>query len=423
LAADHAPVGGDISQANIAQDVFLGSMSATLPVLAGATLRPRNRLHVFTLTPFYTVENDDAQGCFVSEPLPLLAELGITNTVFAVRPFYRGRPRANTSAPAGRWKQYFSLPGGLGLPISGTATFASILMAVRRIHREHPIDLIHAHSALPCGHAAALLSRYLEIPFVVTVHGLDAFFTNQVRGYAGQWCTRISQQVYRAARAVVCISERVHEEVTRNIDGPLPAAVVYNGVDPGRFYAELRPYPSNAILSVGNLIPIKGHELLLRALAAIEERCPSLRCEIIGDGPERSHLRALSSQLGIAQRVAFLGRRSRTQVADAMRGCTVFALPSRYEGLGCVYLEAMSAAKPVIACRGQGIEEIIRHGANGFLIEPGNVDALGGTIAMLVDDPQLRNTVGGEARRTIMKSFTLAQHAERLSNIYRECLA
>jgi len=106
-----------------------------------------------------------------------------------------------------------------------------------------------------------------------------------------------------------------------------------------------------------------------------------------------------------------------------MRGCTVFALPSRYEGLGCVYLEAMSAAKPVIACRGQGIEEIIRHGANGFLIEPGNVDALGGTIAMLVDDPQLRNTVGGEARRTIMKSFTLAQHAERLSNIYRECMA
>src|SRR5207248_8924119 len=122
-------------------------------------------------------------------------------------------------------------------------------------------------------------------------------------------------------------------------------------------------------------------ELQLGAFAAIELFLPTTRGEIMGDGTERSRLSALSSRLGIAKKVNFFGRQTRTQVADAMRRCAVFALPSHYEGLGCVYLEAMSAGKPVIACQGQGIEEIIQHGTNGFLIDPGDVQSLGSIIS------------------------------------------
>jgi len=398
-------------------------MSAALPVLVEPAPGPRKRLHVLTLTPFYPSDDDDAQGCFVAEPLRAMRELEITNSVLAVRPFYRGRARASASAPSAQWKQYFSFPGGVGLPISGASLFASIFDTVRRIHRRHPIDLIHAHSALPCGHAASLLSRQLGIPFVITVHGLDAFFTNQVRGYAGKWCERVSQEVYRSARAVVCISRRVREEVERHTNGPLSTAVIYNGVDPDIFYPELDSLPSNVILSVGNLIPTKGHELLLRAFGTIEQRHPGLRCEVIGDGPERSRLSELSFQLGIAKKVSFFGRQTRTQVANAMRRCMVFALPSHYEGLGCVYLEAMAAGKPVIACRGQGIEEIIQHGTNGFLIDPGDVQSLGSTLSTLLADPQLREDIGRHARQTILQSLTLAHQANRLEQIYRGSLA
>ncbi len=397
-------------------------MSAALPVLVKPVTGPRQRLHVLTLTPFYPSDDDDAQGCFIAEPLRAMRELEITNSVLAVRPFYRGQARPSAAAPSAQWKKYFSLPGGVGLPISGASLFASIFHVVRRIHQRRSIDIIHAHSALPCGHAAALLSRHLGIPFVVTVHGLDAFFTNQVRGYAGKWCKRVSQQVYRSARTVVCISERVREEVERHTSGPLSTAVVYNGVDPHIFYPELDALPSNVILSVGNLIPSKGHELLLRAFGAIEQRHPTLRCEIIGDGPERARLTALGAQLGPAQKISFLGRKTRTQVADAMRRCMVFALPSHYEGLGCVYLEAMSAGKPVIACRGQGIEEIIQHGTNGFLIDPGDVHRLGTTLSTLLADPQLREDIGRHARRTILQSLTLAHQAKRLEQIYRGSL-
>ena len=397
--------------------------------LTGLRIGPSTRVsdhrrspHVLTLTPFYPTVSDDASGCFVSEPLGWLAQTGVRNTVFAVRPVYRERPSINSSAPETRWFRYLALPGGIGLPIAGTFVFARIMEKVRDLHRRQRIDLIHAHAPLPCGHAAMLLSRELGVPFIVTVHGLDAFLTNQVRGYAGKLCKRVSQEVYRAARAIVCISQRVCEEVRRHIDGPLSTAVIYNGVDPGIFYPELDLLPSNVILSVGNLIPSKGHELLLRAFGAVEQRHPTLRCEIIGDGPERSRLSELSFQLGIAKKVNFFGRQTRTQVADAMRRCAVFALPSHYEGLGCVYLEAMAAGKPVIACRGQGIEEIIQHGTNGFLIDPGDVHRLGTTLSTLLADPQLREDIGRHARRTILQSLTLAHQAKRLEQIYRGSL-
>ena len=125
----------------------------------------------------------------------------------------------------------------------------------------------------------------------------------------------------------------------------------------------------------------------------------------------------------IVERVRFLGRRSRHEVAAAMRRCTVFALPSRYEGLGCVYLEAMSVGKPVIGCRGQGIAEIIQQGSNGFLVGPDNEKELTLAMTMLLGDEARRKRLGAAARDTILERLTLAQQAESLARIYRECVA
>ena len=118
-------------------------------------------------------------------------------------------------------------------------------------------------------------------------------------------------------------------------------------------------------------------------------------------------LENLARELKIAERVRFLGRKSRREVAAAMRRCTVFALPSRYEGLGCVYLEAMSVGKPVIGCRGQGIAEIIQHGSNGFLVGPDNEKELTLALAMLLRDEARRRNLGAAARDTILERFTL----------------
>lgn len=103
-----------------------------------------------------------------------------------------------------------------------------------------------------------------------------------------------------------------------------------------------------------------------------------------------------------------------------MRNCTVFVLPSRYEGLGCVYLEAMSCGKPVIACHGQGIDEIIHHGRNGWLIPVDGLTQLVQGLEFLLGDVQLRARIGEAARQTILSSLTLSHQAQNLLKVYED---
>jgi teichuronic acid biosynthesis glycosyltransferase TuaC len=378
-------------------------------------------LHVLTLTPFYPSAEDESGGCFVAEPLDWLAKQGIRSTVFAVQPFYRKKNRLAVSSVATRWFRYLALPAGFGLPTAGAFAFARIVGPIRELHARQPIDLIHAHSALPCGHAAMLLNKELNIPYVVSVHGLDAFSTVQVSGRAQEWCRRISQHVYGSSRRVICVSEHVREQVIEGMGRTCRTSVVYNGVDPEIFSpATVAEDDSMVILSVGNLIPTKGHQSLLRAAASLAEKFPNLRLELIGDGPELSRLQAQAAELKLTGRVVFRGRQSRKEVAAAMRRCTLFVLPSRYEALGCVYLEAMATGKPAIGCRGQGIAEIIQHGSNGFLVGPDNDAELALAIAMLLPDEPRRRNLGRAARDTILDRLTLAHQAESLARIYRE---
>jgi len=381
----------------------------------------QKRLHVLTLTPFYPSNKNEVGGCFVAEPLKMLESLGVDSSVQAVQSYYSEKSGVITEYPS-EWMRYISLPGGIGLSSAGAFLFAGLISKIRRLHARKPIDLVHAHAALPCGHTASLLARLLNIPFIVTVHGLDAYFTNQVKGRAGEWCRRITRHVFHSARTVVCISEAVRQKVLEGAGENYPTSVIYNGVDPNIF-GPADERGDLKILSVGNLIPIKGHDLLLRTVAMVQSRIPEVSCDIIGEGAELKRLQALADELKIADKVRFLGRQSRDSVAEAMRQCTVFALPSRYEALGCVYLEAMSAAKPVIACRGQGIAEVIEHGKNGWLVGEDDVANMAHGLIILLEDAELRNRMRLAARRTILKSLTVQHQARRLNDLYRECVA
>jgi teichuronic acid biosynthesis glycosyltransferase TuaC len=292
------------------------------------------------------------------------------------------------------------------------------------MHSVKPIDLIHAHSALPCGHAAASLSSRLNIPFVVTIHGLDVFNTFFLNGIPAAWRRKVSVEVYRVARTVICISGKVQEILKAGMRAETRSAIVYNGVNPNLFSPDspaAGPFGPE-ILIVGNLLRSKGHELVLRALGNLRASFPQIRCRIIGEGPDRARFELLVRDLGIEQQVQFVGRRSRAEVAVAMRRCSVFVLPSWNEGLGCVYLEAMSCGKPVIGCRGQGIDEVIEHGKNGWLIPADGLEELVQGLAALLGSPEVCARIGTAARQTILEKFTLSHQAEHLSRIYRQAI-
>ena len=382
-------------------------------------------LHVLTLTPFFPSSENEVSGCFIAEPIEQLKQFGIESSVIAVSPIHHPRKKPS-SAAAAEWVRYLQVPRNLGLSSAGKLLYARLLPRVRKLHRVKPIDVIHAHAALPCGHAAALLSRRLRIPFVVTVHGLDVFNTCFLGGIPAAWRRKVSVDVYRAAQTVVCISGKVQEILKTGMPSETRSAIVYNGVSPILFSPDSPAAGSldPEILVVGNLLRSKGHELVLRALANLRASFPKLRCRIIGEGPERARFEALVRDLGVVieQQVQFVGRQSRSEVAEAMRRCSVFVLPSRNEGLGCVYLEAMSCAKPVIGCRGQGIEEVIEHGKNGWLIPPDGLEELMQGLAGLLGSPETCARIGTAARQTILEKFTLSHQAEHLATIYRQAV-
>jgi len=152
----------------------------------------------------------------------------------------------------------------------------------------------------------------------------------------------------------------------------------------------------------------------------LKDHYPTLQAEFIGEGAHRERFMALAQELQIVDRVHFLGRRTRSEVADAMRRCTLFVLPSRFEGLGCVYLEAMASGKPAIGCRGQGIDEIIEDGINGALIPVDGLDELVHKLRTLLVDSELRARIGHAARQTILERLTLSHQARNLFNIYKQ---
>ena len=377
-------------------------------------------MHVLTLTPFFPSADDDGAGCFVAEPLPWIQQFGISNTVIAAQPFYRDT-RARKSSAHVHWAPFFAIPSNAGLPSAGRFLYSNIVRRVRAIHCSDPVALIHAHSALPCGHAAALLKHELGIPFVVSVHGLDAYSDRQAGRFIGGLCARVSRWVYNSARCVICVSKKVEDGVRERTAGNARTEVVYNGVDSELFSPAQNQ--GETLLSIGNLTPIKNHELLLRAFAAVSANFPNLRCEIIGDGPERRRLEGLTDRLNLTGRISFLGKQTRIQVAEAIRRCAVFALPSCYEALGCVYLEAMACGKPVVACRGQGIAELIEHGSNGWLVGSDSLDEMVSALNLLLGNAELRDRIGRAARTTMVNGFTLEHQAGRLAEIYRKCVA
>jgi teichuronic acid biosynthesis glycosyltransferase TuaC len=377
-------------------------------------------LRVLTLTPFLPSEQNEVSGCFVAEPIAALAQFAIISNVIAVAPIYHPRKQMSLSAPAD-WVTYLQVPGNLGLSSAGKFLYARLLRGIQKLHKHRPIDLIHAHAALPCGHAAALLSSRLNIPFVVTVHGLDVFNNCHLAGIPAGWRRKVSVDVYRSAQIVICISNKVQEILKNGSPAETTSTVVYNGVNPNLF----SPNPNEAgggdpeILVVGTLLPSKGHGTVLRAFHKLKPVFPRLRCRIVGEGPYRAQFEALTLDLGIAQQVQFVGRQSRSEVAEAMRKCSVFVLPSSNEALGCVYLEAMSSGKPVVGCYGQGIDEVIEHGRNGWLIPSDGLEQLVSGLTVLLGSPQERARIGDAARQTILEKFTLLHQAQQLARIYR----
>ncbi len=164
------------------------------------------------------------------------------------------------------------------------------------------------------------------------------------------------------------------------------------------------PAPAGArrLLAMGRLHPNKGFDIALRALAQL----PAAHLSIAGEGPERAALEALARELGVAQRVAFLGWRRDT--AALLAAAEIFVCSSRHEPLGNIVLEAWSAGRPVVAVASQGPLELIADGVDGVMVPGEDAGVLATQIARLLDDPARAAALGVAGRAAYLRDFTQA---------------
>ena len=278
-------------------------------------------------------------------------------------------------------------------------------------------SLVHAQWIIPSGLIARLL-HVAGIPYLVTARGADVF------SLTGRFSRRMKHvAIKRSARFIGVSSEIVNQFPGIGV----PTDVQPSGVD-FRLWSDLvvarDPDPAR-VLYVGRLAEKKGVTDLIRAVAEM----PGVRLRIVGDGPMAPLLRRTVDDLGILDRVDFLGRRSRAEVASEMRFATCIAIPSvtaadgDRDGTPNVLGEAIAARVPVVGARTAGIAELIEHGETGLLHEPGDLDSLKRCIRSAIDDRSAAAARAQEARVRLWGVLDATQAAERYANWYRLAIA
>ncbi|MFO7154140.1 MAG: glycosyltransferase family 4 protein [Caldicoprobacter oshimai] len=321
------------------------------------------------------------------------------------------------------YPRYVAFPKDLFFASSGLRMYWGIKKLVHQIYEDFRFDVIHAHVALPDGYAAMLLSQELKKPFIVTIHGQDLQHTI----YKNQGCRRSVEKVFKSANMIITVSGKLKRIGETEIGFPDKIRVINNGINKKKIegIALLARDTSNRrdekiILSVSNLIKTKGIDFNLHALSRLLPKYPDVKYLVIGDGPEKESLLNLSKELGIDEHVEFMGKRPNDEVIKYMYNADIFSLPSWSEGFGIVYLEAMACGKPVIACQGEGIEDVIQHGETGFLVRPKDVDSLVEVLELLLDNPQRALDVGKKAQKHVMKNYTWEEVALKIVSVYQE---
>jgi glycosyltransferase involved in cell wall biosynthesis len=287
---------------------------------------------------------------------------------------------------------------------------------IRAVRAERP-DLVHTHLV----HAdvyGAIAAKALRVPVVSTRHNDDRYLLGLFR--------YVDRAFASPARRLIAISDAVRRFLERAGHDPAKLLTIRYGLDqlPS---ARSDPTPDAAgippdaplALAVGRLIAQKDHATLLRAFARVRPAVPEARLAILGGGPLEAGTRALARELGLEDAVTLPGR---TDIRDWLERADVFVHTSRWEGFGIVLLEAMLAELPVVATRVSAGPEVVVDGETGLLVEPADVEGLGGALQALLTNHARATALGEAGRRRAREEFSVGRMAERTHAVYEEAL-
>jgi len=289
-----------------------------------------------------------------------------------------------------------------------------ILALLNRAEGSH---IIHAHWSLSAG--ISCLGKFISrksYPVIATVHGSDVF--QVTRNPLGAALTRFMLQ---GCDRIVGVSQSLIDAVIKIGLHPDKLSVISNGVDIKRFRPISPQYRQDIILYVGSLIERKGLKFLLSALPSVFQAFPNYHLLIVGEGPQYPTLKQMSSSLGIADKVMFLGFQPHDQVRSLMQQAKLLVLPSTEEAQGVVLLEALACGTPVVASRVGGIPEVITSDV-GVLVPCADTDALSEAISSILSDTDRWLNMSEQARARAEKLYSWDQIAKQWISVYEEVI-
>jgi teichuronic acid biosynthesis glycosyltransferase TuaC len=289
--------------------------------------------------------------------------------------------------------------------------------ALDSLQRDWRFDVLHAHCLAPAGHAAARWVRRRRGPaFVVSGHGPDMINVPENSSVGRRACVA----AMAVADLVVANSTWAARRCEEIAGRALPVRVVYLGAD-----VPPVAHGSNGavrMVTVAHLVARKRHEVVLRALARLD---PARRPEylVIGDGPCREPLERLAAELGVTDRVRFLGQLPNPEAVAQAAACDVFVMPGVEEPFGVAFVEAMAAGLPAIGSRGEGgPEDIAAAGEGMILVQPDDPGALSAVLDRLTADRSELARLGAAARETVAANFTWERCGVETVAAYRAAL-
>lgn len=379
-------------------------------------------------------------GVFVHEQVRALVALGHDVRVVS--------PKGWAPPLLPRWRAFHDVPGVDtvdGVPVlyprkltlpgarlghrNSDAMLWAIRAPLRDVHRRWPFDVIHAHMLVPDGWAAARVGAELGVPVVATAHRADVL---DVPAQGPRSRRRVSEAV-EAIDQICAVSISIGDAAAALGTPRRPVRVVANGADTTVFLprpaSEARarlglPDDGPIVTFVGKLVPRKGVDTLIEAMGLLGRRPAGAPLLVAaGIGEMRDGLERRAAELGVGDRVRFVGKIAHDDVGWWMSAGDLFVLPSLSEGLPTVVCEAMNCGRPVVATAVDGTPEIVRDGETGILVPPGDPAALAAALAAVLDDPARARAMGEAALRIGQAEYTWAANARRMGGIYEEMAA
>lgn len=395
-------------------------------------------MNIFIIPAWYPTQDDPIAGIFVKEQAQSIADLNADINVVVSRwsgpecsiafkkpwqiaktvRIFNSQQCDQIEKKEGVWEVFNPCLQWSGfVPFGGIQRLVSVNRKNFRLACEKfgKIDLIHAHVSYPAGFIAFHIAQEFNVPYVLTEHMSPFPFLSLINA-SGKPINEIVLAFNHAAQTIAVSPSLASRIASFGLPSPI---VIPNVVDERKFTYKAPSGDKVIFFTLCGITEQKGIDILLQAIANWDPPARKFEFRIAGDGPMRDTYERLSLQLGISDRVRWIGKLNRNEAPDYFMNSHIFVMPSRHETFGIVYAEALASGKPVIATRCGGPEFIINEN-NGRLVDVGDVTALANTMAFVANnlsifDPQV-------IRQDFEKRFSRPAVVGLLRNLYESII-